>query len=137
MNAPRRILRDREGAVLVEFALVAPVFVAMLFGMIETGRLFWVKQTLDEVAYSTARCMSVSASCETETQQKTFAVDRAASLGIAITAAEITITGASTCKGVAGSNAVTIRHTDGSPVIGLVPELAQVLEADACFPSLS
>ncbi|PEQ10720.1 hypothetical protein B2G71_20590 [Novosphingobium sp. PC22D] len=131
-----RLAGDREGATLVEFALVAPVFVAMLFGVIESGRLFWVKQTLDEVAYSTARCMSVSSTCDDETKREDFAVDRAAALGITIALEEISTDTDVTCKSVAGSNEVRIDHPVTSAMTGLIPVLPQSLSAEACFPKL-
>ena len=43
----KRSIRDDDGQALVEFALVLPVFLLLLFGMIEFGRAYnyWVDQT--------------------------------------------------------------------------------------------
>lgn len=38
--------QNRQGAAAVEFAMVAPVFVLLVFGMIEFGRLVMVQQVL-------------------------------------------------------------------------------------------
>jgi len=39
-------LRNSRGASAVEFAIVAPIFLIMMFGIIEFGRAFWIKSTL-------------------------------------------------------------------------------------------
>jgi len=45
-NVCRLCRRNRRGAAVVEFALVAPVFFVMVLGMIEYGRLVMVQQIL-------------------------------------------------------------------------------------------
>jgi len=39
-------LRDSRGASAVEFALIAPGFLIMMIGIVEFGRAFWIKSTL-------------------------------------------------------------------------------------------
>ena len=39
-------LRNSRGASAVEFAIVAPIFLIMMFGIVEFGRAFWIKSTL-------------------------------------------------------------------------------------------
>lgn len=46
----RRCRINRQGAAAVEFALVAPVFLVMVFGMIEFGRAVMVQQLLVNAA---------------------------------------------------------------------------------------
>jgi len=122
---------------MVEFALIAPAFFMMLFGLVEFSRLAWMQQTLDEVAYSTARCMSVQTSCSTLATQRSHAVDRAAGYGITVTSANVTPATNTTCKTYAGSNSVTITANFNSPVTGMIPGLSRTLTARACFPVLS
>lgn len=130
----RALLADRHGAVIVEFAFLAPIALVMTFGLIEAGRLYWTKQTLDEVAYATARCMSVNSDCDTAAHQKSYAITRAASYGIALTDDDVTIVPATTCKDEPGANSVAIEHDAGSPVKGLLPFFSGNLSASACFP---
>jgi TadE-like protein len=60
--------RAQNGATLVEFALVAPVFLALLFGTLEFGRALWTQQALQETAIAGARCMALpQTSCATST----------------------------------------------------------------------
>jgi Flp pilus assembly protein TadG len=51
----RRFRRDRRGSAAVEFALVAPVFFALLFAILETGIMFLAGQVLQTVTQESAR----------------------------------------------------------------------------------
>jgi Flp pilus assembly protein TadG len=51
----RRFRHNRRGSAAVEFALVAPVFFALLFAIIETGIIFFAGQILQTVATDSAR----------------------------------------------------------------------------------
>ena len=50
---------QRRGAVAVEFAIVAPILVAMLIGMIELGRAFEAQNMLEVAAREGARFASM------------------------------------------------------------------------------
>ena len=45
--SPQRICRDQTGAALVEFALVLPILILLLFGMLDFGKAFnyWIDGT--------------------------------------------------------------------------------------------
>jgi Flp pilus assembly protein TadG len=47
--------RNRRGAAVVEFAIVAPVFFLLVFGMIEYGRMVMVQQILTNASREGAR----------------------------------------------------------------------------------
>jgi len=47
--------RWRRGAAVVEFALVAPLFILLVFGMIEFGRMVMVQQVLTNASREGAR----------------------------------------------------------------------------------
>jgi Flp pilus assembly protein TadG len=51
----RRFRRNRRGSAAVEFALVAPVFFALLFAIIETAIMFFASQVLETVTQESAR----------------------------------------------------------------------------------
>src|ERR1700686_429478 len=51
----RRFRRNRRGSTPVEFALVAPVFFALLFAIIETALVFFASQVLETVTQESAR----------------------------------------------------------------------------------
>jgi Flp pilus assembly protein TadG len=54
-NALRRFRRNRRGSAAVEFALVAPVFFALLFAIIETSIVFFAGQVLETITQDAAR----------------------------------------------------------------------------------
>jgi Flp pilus assembly protein TadG len=54
-----RIWRDEQGAAAVEFGLILPVVLLILFGTIEFGRAWNVRQTLTDAAREGARVAAV------------------------------------------------------------------------------
>jgi len=54
-KALRRFRRNRSGSAAVEFAIVAPVFFALLFAIIETAIVFFASQVLETVTQDSAR----------------------------------------------------------------------------------
>jgi Flp pilus assembly protein TadG len=54
-NALRRFRRHRRGSAIVEFALVAPVFFALLFAIIEMAMVFFAQQVLESMTEEAAR----------------------------------------------------------------------------------
>jgi len=42
----RRIIRDRKGATAVEFAVIAPLLIMVIFGTLEVGRALYVHSTI-------------------------------------------------------------------------------------------
>ena len=53
----RRFRRNREGSVAVQFMLVAPLFFALLFAIVETALMFFASQILETVAQQSARAI--------------------------------------------------------------------------------
>src|SRR6266700_6705882 len=47
--------RDDTGQGLVEFALVIPIFLVMLFGVVDFGRVIWARNSLENAAREGAR----------------------------------------------------------------------------------
>ena len=54
-NLFRRFGRNRKGSAAVEFALVAPPFIALLFAILETGIIFFADQYLETIPQDGAR----------------------------------------------------------------------------------
>jgi Flp pilus assembly protein TadG len=54
-NLCRRFGRSRKGSTAVEFALIAPVFCALLFAILETGIIFFADQYLETLTQDGAR----------------------------------------------------------------------------------
>ena len=58
----QRRLAKRNGAAVVEFAVVLPVFVTLLLGTIETCTMIFLQQSLKIAAYESARAAIVPGS---------------------------------------------------------------------------
>jgi Flp pilus assembly protein TadG len=56
-NVLRRFRRSRAGSAAVEFALIAPVFFALLFAIIEVAIMFFASQVLETVCQDSARAL--------------------------------------------------------------------------------
>ncbi len=55
MRAVARFLRDRRGASAAEFALVLPLALLILFGIIDAGRYIWEVNQIEKAAQAGAR----------------------------------------------------------------------------------
>ncbi len=74
-KALRRFRRNRRGSAAVEFALVAPVFFALLFAIIETAMVFFASQVLETVTQDSARMImtgQAQTAAYTQAQFKTY-----------------------------------------------------------------
>jgi Flp pilus assembly protein TadG len=68
----RRFRRNRAGSTVVEFALVAPMFFALLFAIIETGIVFFADQMLETGVQDTGRLIYTSQTQSAGTSQVDF-----------------------------------------------------------------
>lgn len=65
IDSARRPKRPRTGQALVEFALVLPVFLLLLFGLIDVGRYVYTWNALNQAAREGARYGSVAGWADT------------------------------------------------------------------------
>lgn len=50
-----RVMHDRRGVAAIEFAIVAPLLIMMMFGMIMYGSWFWMAHSVQSMASEGAR----------------------------------------------------------------------------------
>jgi Flp pilus assembly pilin Flp len=62
-NCFRQVLRDRSGATAVEFALVAPAYLALLLGVLWLSLLMFTYASLHYTVEESARCASIRTNC--------------------------------------------------------------------------
>ena len=137
-----------RGTAVIEFALLAPVFLMFLFGSIEFGRLLWTQQALQQAAIAGARCMAVaqgaiqSSACASSgsyssASTKSYIETTASGWGISVQDADITLNNAAACGGVTGFSQVTITNNFNTPVPQIVRLAAggTSLTATACYPN--
>jgi Flp pilus assembly protein TadG len=75
MEPRRRTVRTENGAAFVEFTLVLPFFLTLIFGLISMGGLFSFRQTLSQAATEGARAAAISPANYTFAQRTTRATD--------------------------------------------------------------
>jgi Flp pilus assembly protein TadG len=64
----RSLRNKRQGAAAVEFAVVLPVFILLVFGMIEYGRMVMVQQVITNASREGARRAVLDGATATEVQ---------------------------------------------------------------------
>jgi Flp pilus assembly protein TadG len=69
-RALRGLGRDRRGSAAVEFAIIAPLFFALIFAIIETAMVFFAGQVLETAVQDSGRSFYTSQNL-TETQLRT------------------------------------------------------------------
>lgn len=57
---PKRLVCDTRGASAVELAATMPLFVMLMFGVVEVGWLMWVELGLQHAVEMAARCASIN-----------------------------------------------------------------------------
>lgn len=72
-NLLARFRRNRRGSAALEFALVAPAFVALLFAILESGIMFLAGQVLETVTQNSARMILTGQAQTGSYTQATFA----------------------------------------------------------------
>lgn len=63
-------IHDRHGAVAVEMAVVLPVLLLLIFGIIESCNLIYLKQSLTVAAYEGARASIAEGNTDVEVQSR-------------------------------------------------------------------
>jgi Flp pilus assembly protein TadG len=137
------LARDRRASTAVEFAICALALVLIVVGFVEFGRLAWSYEVLQDVAAEGARCMGLAAnSCASSgaynaSSTKTYVVDLAASRGVTITAAAVSLNNAASCGGASGFSEVSISYDFTTVAPELLTALASgvTVPASACFPN--
>lgn len=60
-----RLWLDKGGGAAIEFAIVAPVFIGLMLGAVEFGRMYYVRQSLEYATEQAARYYSLNPSAST------------------------------------------------------------------------
>ncbi len=141
-RAARAMRSCESGAAAIEFALVAPLFLALMFGVMEYARFVWTIEAVQETATAGARCIGLTLNgCSTggtysESSAVSFIQSEAQTWGLTVPAANIAISTATSCNGVSGFSQVKVSYTFESVVPALIDFLAKgkVITGSACFP---
>lgn len=111
MKAHKLPSRKQQGASLVEFAVLAPVFVVLLFGLVEFGLSIYSKEVIGNASREGARFGVVyTTPRKTTTEIRTKVQDYLTKSGFTGTAT-INVTGAGGASGTSLTVAVTYPYT--------------------------
>ncbi|WP_404403203.1 TadE/TadG family type IV pilus assembly protein [Pelagibacterium halotolerans] len=136
--------RNTAGASAVEFALIVPVLLLLLFGTIEFSRLFWTSHALHQTAIAGARCMGIpqiecsdDASAYSEPQTRALIESKLRGWFVSTTNSTITLDPDRACHGLDGFSVVSISHRFQTVLPDIVLALAggAEMQASACFPN--
>ncbi|MCH6267630.1 TadE/TadG family type IV pilus assembly protein [Neobacillus citreus] len=109
-------MKSEKGQSLVEFALILPVLVLILLGIVDFARIFHAYLTIDHAGREAARAASIG---KDEATIKSIAVNQGSSIGLTTT--QVTVT-----NGSSGNNAtITIEF----PVTFLTPLIGNIVGA--------
>jgi Flp pilus assembly protein TadG len=106
-----RLLGER-GAAAVEFALVAPVLLMLVLGIISFSKVYNTQSTLSAAAREGARVMALT----NDRAAATTAVRNAAT-GLSVAASQVSVT-PTTCAGAAPTATVTVTVNFRQPFVG-------------------
>lgn len=125
LRARLRAHVGRRGSVAVEYAILLPVFLLLVLGAMDMGRLLWTQVTLDRFVQQAARCAVVTpTTCADAAQIQTFALTT--NYGMSFTDATFTVTTPACGKQIAAS----LPFKFSAPLIS--PSIT--LAAQACYP---
>jgi len=135
----RALMRACDGATAVEFALVLPMFLALVFGSIEFGRVLWTKEALQETAIAGARCVAIAQGSHpagpcASGGATSYIQTIASGWGLSVPSSGISLTASGACTGL---SQVTLTSTFNSVAPTLVHLGAGgiTLTETACYPN--
>ena len=125
----------RLGATAVEFALVVPVFLAMVLGTIEMSRALWIKATMQYAAEQTTRYFMVN-NDKTTAELETYAQARFLELGMSSIVSSVTYTATQDTSTDPDNMTVTLTYSFEALVSFIpVPDVTLSAKANVYFNS--
>jgi Flp pilus assembly protein TadG len=126
-----RLARDSGGNTVIEFAFVGLLFIGLILGVVEVGRVLWTLNALHYGAQQAARCAAVNSTlCGTNALLQSWAAGIG---GSTLPGSAFTLTTGATCAtGVTGAMVTaTYQLKLYIPYLNMNPNLS----ATSCFPT--
>lgn len=124
-KARERTARDERGAAAVEFALVLPILLVLVFGIVDFGRLYFTQITLTDAAREGARVLALEGATGSGYTSAQAAADAVTRTDDALTGVDSTVTVTTgTCT---DGSPVTVTATTDFNFITPLPDLAGLL----------
>jgi Flp pilus assembly protein TadG len=105
MRGTKGLRRDRGGSAAIEFAILAPVLFGILFGIVEMGRMFYVRQALEYATEQAARYYMLNPTTDSGSVTTYLKGQMAGGMGSGVTADYVDTT---SCNGNASVTCTTI-----------------------------
>src|SRR6185312_7067378 len=88
-------LKNRQGSAMLEFALIGPPLLLLIFGLFETSRLYYIRNNLQNAAYEGGRyaMLNVTASSTVISQKVSQNITAVSPSAVTITIQSQTING--------------------------------------------
>lgn len=137
MKLLRRLIAETQGASAVEFALVLPVFMTLVFAIINLSAVLLASAQLHNATEDAARCYSVQTTvCTSVSTTQTYATNHYKGPGIG---AAFVASSAGACHHSLTSSTVTndghqVTSTGNYQLNAVVVSVPIALSAAACFP---
>jgi Flp pilus assembly protein TadG len=130
----RHFCRERRGAVTLEFAITATIFLTVVLGAVDLGLLCWTRNGLQLIAAMTARCAALGSCSDPASYATTMAESWVASGTIIKSNVSYNIS--SQCYSSQGTyNKFDMVTITSSFWAWLPPPLSNVsLQVSACYP---
>jgi Flp pilus assembly protein TadG len=133
----KRYLKAKDGAAAAEFAMILPVLLLFVFGLIEFGMLMFTTSQLHWTAQQAARCSSVMTDCNVNGVTNDTVGNYAKSVykGLAPLTVNYDTNGACSRTGTNSANSGHEVTASATFKLNLgVYYRSMPLKADACFP---
>jgi Flp pilus assembly protein TadG len=124
------ILSRSDGTAAVEIAILMPVFLVFLFGIVEFGRLMWTQAALQFAVEAAARCYAIDTNCTSASATQDYASQQVFGLTVASSAFDASNGAGTSCGGY------EVQVSD-YPFSFIVPALFPwtiTLNAQSCHP---
>lgn len=120
---------DERGGAILEFAILAPVLLGILFGIVEMGRMFYIRQALEYATEEAARYYMLNPTTASGNVDTALRNAMAGGMGPDVT---IAYTDTANCNGNSAVTCTLITATyNFTPAVGFVGISAQTLTAKA------
>jgi Flp pilus assembly protein TadG len=102
------VVGDRQGTAAIEFAIVAPVLFTVLLGLIDFGRMFYVRESLEYATEQAARYYALNPTSSTSNITTYLQGQMAGGMGSSIS---VNFTDTTSCNGKANVTCTLISGT--------------------------
>jgi Flp pilus assembly protein TadG len=120
---------DERGGAILEFAILAPVLFLILFGFLEMGRMFYIRQSLEYATEEAARFYMLNPTTDSSNVTTKLRNTMAGGMGPSVSVAYVDTP---SCNGAVSVTCTQITATyNYAPAMGFLSIAAQTLTAKA------